>query len=101
MGLFDAFSFKKEAAKVLNKETFVEILKLAREKILELAKKNIPGQEKKAILDEFLILKIRSKVKEGKITNKYVLWLIEKLIEILPSVTQIVYEFLKEKVENL
>lgn len=101
MGLFDVFSFKKEAAKVLNKEVFVEILKLAREKILELAKKNIPGQEKKEMLDEFLVLKIRSKVKEGKITNKYVLWLVEKLIEILPSVTQIVYEFLKEKVENL
>lgn len=101
MGLFDAFSFKREAAKVLNKETFVEVLKLAREKILELAKKNIPGQEKKAILDEFLTLKIRSKVKEGKITNKYVLWLIDKIIEILPSVTQIVYELLKEKVENL
>ena len=24
MGLFDAFSFKKEAAKVLNKENFIE-----------------------------------------------------------------------------
>lgn len=101
MGLFDVFSFKKEAAKVLNKDFFVEILKLAREKIIELAKKNIPGRDKKEQLDEFLILRIRSKIKEDKITNKYVLWLVEKLIEILPSVTQIVYEFLKEKIENL
>ena len=101
MGLFDAFSFKKEAAKVLNKENFIEILKLARDKIIELGKSNIPGHEKKEQLDEILILKIRAKIKEGKISNKYVLWLIEKLIEILPSVTQLMYEFLKEKVENL
>ena len=101
MGLFDVFSFKKEAAKVLNKDFFTEVLKLAREKIIELAKKNMPGQEKKAQLDEFLTIYIHSKVKEYKITNKYVLWLVEKLIEVLPSVTQIVYDLLKEKVENL
>ena len=101
MGLFDVFSFKKEAAKVLNKGFFVDLLKTAREKIIELAKKNIPGQEKKKQLDEFLTLHIRSKIKEGKITNKYVLWLVERLIEVLPSITQLIYEFLKEKVENL
>ena len=101
MGLFDIFSFKKEAAKVLNKDFFVDLLKTAREKIIELAKKNIPGQEKKEQLDEFLTLHVRSKIKEGKITNKYVLWLVEKLIEVLPSITQLVYDFLKEKVENL
>lgn len=101
MGLFDAFSFKKEAAKVFNKDFFVELLKSAREKIIELAKESIPGQDKKEELDEFLTLRIRAKVKEGKVTNKYVLWLVEKFIEILPSITQLVYEFLKEKVENL
>ena len=101
MGLFDVFSFKKEADKVLNKEVFVEVLKMAREKIVALAKEKFPGEEKKRQLDETLILFIRSKVKEGKINNKLVLWVVEKLIDTLPKVTQLVYEFLKERVENL
>lgn len=101
MGLFDVFSFKKEATKVLNKDMFVEILKMAREKIIDLAKENFPGAEKKEQLDTTLVEFIRAKVKEGKIGNKLVLWVVEKLVDILPKVTQLVYDFLKEKVENL
>lgn len=101
MGLFDAFTFKKDSAKILNKEFFTDILKLTREKIIELAKKEIAGYEKKEQLDKFLILHIQAEVEEREVTNKYTLWVIGKLIEMLPNITQLVYEFLKEKIESL
>ena len=101
MGLFDVFSFKKEAAKVLNKETFAEILGNARELILEYAKKKMPGEEKKKNVDVILTLKVKDKVASANIKNKLVLWVIDQLIGLLPKVTQIVYDFLKEKVEKL
>lgn len=101
MGLFDAFSFKKEAAKVLNKDTFSEILGLARTYIIEYAKKEMPGEEKKRSVDTILIAKIYEKVEIANIKNKLVLWVIDQLVNLLPKVTQIVYDNLKEKVESL
>lgn len=101
MGLFDVFSFKKEANKVLNKEVFVEVLKKAREGIIERVKENMPGVEKKEQLDLSLLSFIDKKVLEAGIKNKLVLWVIDKLKDLLPRVSQIVYDFLKEKVDNL
>ncbi len=101
MGLFDVFSFKKEASKVLTKESFTEILELARIKIAELAKANFPGEEKKKQVDAIVVNRIYDKVKEANIKNKLVLWIVEKLIDLIPRVVQLVYNFLKEKVENL
>ena len=101
MGLFDVFSFKKEASKVLTKESFTEVLELARIKIAELAKANFPGEEKKKQVDAIVINRIYDKVKEANIKNKLVLWIVEKLIDLIPRVVQLVYNFLKEKVENL
>ena len=99
MGLFDAFSFKKEAAKVFTKENFAIILAFAREKIIEQAKANIPGIEKKIIVDNAVIAKIREFRTNCK--NKLVLWVIDQIIKVVPTVTQLVYDFLKEKIENL
>ncbi len=101
MGLFDVFSFKKEASKVFTKEVFTEILELARIKIAELAKANFPGPEKKQQVDIIVVNRIYEKVAEANIKNKLVLWVIDKLIDLVPRVTQLVYDFLKEKVENL
>ena len=101
MGLFDVFSFKKEASKVFTKEAFTEILELARIKIADLAKANFPGEEKKRQVDLVVVARIYEKVEEANIKNKLVLWLIDKLVDLVPRVTQLVYDFLKEKVENL
>lgn len=101
MGLFDVFTFKKDGKKIFSKEVFKEILETAREKIIEQAKKNIPGEEKKAIVDEHVIALIRKKVKELDVKNGFILWLVEQIIGFIPVVTQIVYNFLKEKVEAL
>ena len=101
MGLFDVFSFKKEASKVFTKEAFTEILELARIKITDLAKANFPGEEKKRQVDLVVVARIYEKVEEANIKNKLVLWLIDKLVDLVPRVTQLVYDFLKERVENL
>lgn len=101
MGLFDLFSFKKDGKKVFSKEVFKEVLDGAREKIIEQVKKNIPGEEKKAIVDEYVISLIHKKVKELEVKNSLVLWLVERIVEIIPLITQTIYDFLKEKVESL
>ena len=99
MGLFDVFTFKKEALKVFSKENILNTLTLAKNKIIEQIQNNIPGVEKKEVVDKIVIEFIREK---SKVTNnKVVLWFVDKLIEIIPSVTQMVYEFLKERIENL
>lgn len=101
MGLFDVFSFKKEATKIFTKEIFVEVLELARIKITDLAKENFPGEEKKRQVDLIVVARIYEKIEELNIKNKLVLWLIDRIIDIIPRLTQLVYDFLKEKVESL
>lgn len=101
MGLFDVFSFKKESSKVFNKEVFSEVLEEARELIIAFAKEKMPGEEKKKSVDSILTEKINFKITELNIKNKLVLWLVDQLIGLLPKVTQLIYEFLKEKVNNL
>ena len=101
MGLFDIFTFKKDGKKVFSKEFFKEVLENAREAIIRLAKENIPGVEKKNCVDAIVISRIHDKVTALNIQNKLVLWLIDRLIDVIPTVTQLIYDFLKEKIENL
>ena len=99
MGLFDVFSFKKEAQKVFNKENFNIVLTTAREAIVSFVDKEILGSEKKKRVDEIVIAKIIELTINVK--NGLVLWVIDRLIDLVPVVTQLIYNFLKEKVENL
>ena len=101
MSIFDIFTFKKEGKKVFSKEFFSGILTEAREAIIKLAKENIPGQKKKECVDAIIKSHIKMKVEELKINNKILLWVVDRIIEFIPSITQLVYEFLKEKIENL
>lgn len=101
MGLFDVFTFKKDGKKIFSKEVFKEVLEESREKIVEQAKAKIPGEEKKSIVDKAVIAFIQAKVKTLEIKNGLVLWLVDRIIGLIPLVTQIVYNFLKEKVEAL
>ena len=100
-GLFDAFSFKKEANKIFSKEAFGEILEHARRTIIEFAKENMPGEEKKRNVDLIVTARIYAKVAEANVKNKWVLWLVDRLVDLLPRVTQLIYDCLKEKVKNL
>ena len=99
MGLFDVFSFKKEAQKVFNRENFNIVLTTAREAIVSFVDKEILGSEKKKRVDEIVVVKIIELT--ANVKNGLVLWVIDKLIDLVPVVTQLVYDFLKEKVENL
>ena len=99
MGLFDAFSFKKDGKKVFCRETFSEILKVARDAIIAMAKENIPGIEKKEKVDLIVVTKILELTVNVK--NGLVLWVINRIIDFIPVITQLIYNFLKEKIENL
>ena len=80
---------------------FKEVLEESREKIVEQAKAKIPGEEKKSIVDKAVITFVQAKVKTLEVKNGLVLWLVNRIIGLIPLVTQIVYNFLKEKVEAL
>ena len=99
MGIFDIFTFKKEAKKVFSKENFQYVLLTAREEIIKQIKANIPGVEKKAIVDTIIVGKIE--ILKETYKNGLVIWLLDQLIKVVPTVTQLVYDFLKEKIENL
>ena len=99
MGLFDAFSFKKDGKKVFCREAFSEILKVARDAIIAMAKENIPGIEKKEKVDLIVVAKILELTVNVK--NGLVLWVINRIIDFIPVITQLIYDFLKEKIENL
>lgn len=101
MGLFDIFTFKKDGKKIFSKEVFKEVLEEARDRIVEQAKATISGEEKKAIVDKFVIALITAKIKSLEIKNGLVLWLTDRVIGLIPLVTQLIYNFLKEKIENL
>ena len=59
MSILDVFTFKKEALKVFTAENFASVLKTAREEIIRQAKAKIPGHEKKVLVDNIVIAKIR------------------------------------------
>ena len=99
MVLFDIFSFKKEGKSVFNRDVFKEVLETAKDAIIRMAKENIPGQEKKNQVDNLVITKIL--VLTTNIKNGLVLWVINRIIDLIPVVTQLVYDSLKARVEEL
>ena len=101
MSLFDIFTFKKEGKKIFNSSFFIEIFGVARKEIIKNIQKNIPGEEKKKQVDIEVITAIYNRVQLLNIKNKVVLWLVNELVEAIPVLTQLIYNFLKEKIENL
>ena len=99
MSILDVFTFKKEAVLVFTAEKFAAVMETAREEIIRQAKSKLPGQEKKVLVDNVVIAKIREFRNNGK--NKLVLWIVDQIIKVVPTITQLIYNFLKEKVENL
>ena len=99
MSIFDIFTFKKQASSIFTPENVRNLLDTAKEAIISQIQNNFPGAEKKAKVDAKVIYEIQAKT-EG-CTNKLVLWLIGILIKNVPTITQAVYDYLKEKVKNL
>ena len=100
MIIFDIFTFKKEATKIFSIENFSHILETARYAIIEQAKDKVAkGNKKKFIVDEKVISKI--KILKDSCKNDLVSWILDLLIKAVPTITQFIYNSLKEKIENL
>ena len=99
MKLLDIFSFKKESSKIFTKENIQAILDLAKKEIIKQAKEKFPGKEKMEKVENAVILKIRELRDTTK--NSAVRWLLDLLIMAVPTITQYIYETLKETIKNL
>lgn len=55
MGLLDIFTFKKEATKIFSKENIENLIEVAKDVIIDQAKKKIKGEEKKKAVDAFVL----------------------------------------------
>lgn len=101
MSIFDIFTFKKEAQQVFSKEniSISTILDVARRAIIEQSTNNLLGEEKKLRVDAQVIHVLQQKSKNCK--NKLVLLIVNLTIKNVPSITQKVYDLLKEQIENL
>jgi len=99
MGLLDLLSFKKDASELFSAGNVTSFFAFIREKILTQAELNKVGEAKKAFVDSRVIEFIQNKASSCK--NKLVLWLVRQLINVIPRITQIIYDFLKEKIANL
>ena len=97
MIIFDALTFTKEAAYLFTTGNVAIILEKAREEIINQAKKEISGHEKKSFVDSAVIFQIREF--RNTCHNKLVLWVIDQIIKVIPTMTQFVYDFLKEKID--
>ena len=91
--------FKKEGKSVFSKDTISDVLKTARDAIVEQAKKAIPGQEKKDTVDIIVTRKVQTYY--DACSNGIVRWVIEQFIKAIPTITQIIYDRLKETIINL
>ena len=100
MGIFNFLTFKKEISKIFTKENVISILDLAKNEIIRqkdyIYKK---GAEKKSAVDSIVISKIETLKINCK--NKWVLWILDRVIDLIPTITQMIYDCLKEKVKNL
>lgn len=101
MILFDAFSFKKSITGIFSIEAVKDVFALARKEIIARVDKAISGEEKKVQVDYNVIKFVKDYVTTN-CSNKLVLWLVDTVvIKAIPAVTQLIYEFLKEKVNGL
>ena len=92
-------TIKKSMRKVFTIDNIVDVLNFAKEKIIEQVKENIPSIEKKFAVDYKVIEYIKSKTSDCK--NGIVLWVLDRVIDGIPRITQFVYDLLKAKIENL
>jgi len=97
--IFDLFSVRKESKKIFTRENLLEVLNLAKWYIIDQAKNSLRGAEKKQIVDSAIINIINEKTKDCK--NSILLWIIERIKGFIPTITQYIYDTLKEKVDNL
>ena len=93
------FNFKEAFGKVFSKENISILKGLIREKIIDLVKDNIPGQEKMNKVVDAAIDFINTHMHSD---NKIVQWIIDTfIIDNIRPIAQSIYEDLKEVVKGL
>ena len=101
MILFDAFSFKKSITGIFSLEAIKDVFNLAKKEIIARVGVAIEGEEKKVQVD-YIVIKFILDYVTTNCSNKLVLWLVNTVVlKAIPTVTQLIYEFLKEKVNGL
>lgn len=99
MGLLDIFTFKRESTKIFSKENIENLIEVAKDAIIEQAKKKIKGEEKKKAVDAFVLAELEALHDETD--NKLVLSLLERVAYAVPMINQKIYELLKAKIDEL
>ena len=100
MSILDIFNFKKKIQEVATKENVESIIGIARDKILEQAKdKATKGIQKMDNVVDEVIEFIEEKIYSD---NKIVQWVIDNiLIPNIRTITQAIYDLLKQTVKGL
>lgn len=97
--ILSIFTFKKNFEAIFNNEQIKNFFEKAKELIIQVkAYKELSGEEKKARVDSYLEDYI---IDNFETDNAILEWLIDRVIEFLPTITQIIYDFLKEKIKEL
>lgn len=99
MGLFDLFTFKGQITDLFSATNIRSIFDKAKTTIIEQVKEKYPGKEKMAVVEIAVSNAISNKA--AGCTNKLVLWVVNLILKNVPVITQAIYDYLKEKVENL
>ena len=100
MNIFGIFTLGKNLKEVFSKENIISFFEFIQSKIVEYVEaKDLLGPEKKAKVDEQCISWMKEHFK-GK--NSIIDWIVDHILaEILPAVTQIIYDCLKRYVLGL
>ena len=100
MSILDIFNFKSKLQEVATKENLDAFIGIAREKIIEQAKKKtLDGVQKMDSVVDDVVEWIEENINSD---NKIVQWLIDKiLIPNVRNVCQKIYELLKEAIKGL
>ena len=99
--LTSVFTFKRDFQNVFTNEKVKEFFKIARDLIIKYRDfKELSGEEKKKRVDEFLTNWLFENV-ATKTDNAIICWLLGILIYNVPTITQFIYDFLKENIEGI
>lgn len=92
------FTFKSNAKKVFNKQNATNLLNYIKNQIIYHVKSELSNESKKANVDAFVINYIR---KTFISKNIIVEFFVNQLIELVPIITQLVFNMLKSRVNGL